>query len=178
METLVDLKQYCNIIADKKDGKILYDILTPIQANETVYSDRLACRTFNAAGLAIGSGSKAKIKIANDVLAYVDGKMVLVAAAEVAFTTTTHDIADGYTNMYVLVTDSAGAVTVRMGTAAANATGIAGVVPPTIPAKTAVIGIVALKADGAAFDATTTELDALTVTDLYYDIVGAWDPNA
>lgn len=185
MADLVDLTQYTNAIADKKDGKLLYDILDPIQTNQTavmakqdVYSDRVQSRTFNAAGLTLGSSSKAKIKIANDVLACVNGTMVLVAAAEVAFTATTHDIADGYINMYVLVTDSAGTVAIRMGTPATTTAGIAGVVPPTIPANTAVIGIVTVSTTGAIFDASTTELDAVTVTDLYYDVVGLWDPNA
>lgn len=178
MAKLVSLAQHCNALADKRDGGLLNAIMTPVHANQVVNADRLSSRALNGGTIAIGTSSAAKVKITNDILACVNGTMVLVAAAEVAFTATTHDIADGYTNMYVLVTDSAGTVTVHMGTAAANATGIAGVVPPTIPANTAVIGVVTVSTTGALFDATTTLLSAGTVTDLYYDIVGPWDPKA
>jgi hypothetical protein len=175
----VTLAQHTNAIADKRDGGLINAIITPMAANLVVNADRLSSRTFNAAGLAIGSASKKKIKIVNETLCCVNGTMVLIAAAtEAAFTATTQDIADGYTNMYVLVTDSAGTVSVLMGTAALTTTGIVGVVPPTIPANRAVIGIVTIATAGGIFDATTTDLDAGTVTDLYYDIVGAWDPKA
>lgn len=187
MADLVNLAQYTGAIADKKDGKLLYDILTPVQENQTtlmkdrdVFSDRLQSRVINAAGLAIGTSSKAKVKIVNNTLACVNGTMVLIAAGtEVAFTATIHDIADGYINMYVVMTDSAGTVTMRMGTAATTSAGIAAVIPPSLPStNVAVLGIVTVSTTGALFDASTTLLDAGTVTARYYDIVGAWDPYA
>jgi len=173
-----NLGQHCNALADKRDGGLVNALLTPIHANQVVNADRLSSRALNAGTLAIGSSSKAKIKITNNVLCCINGAMVLVAAAEVAFTATTHDIADAYTNMYVLVADAEGTVTILMGTAALTTTGISGVIPPTIPANRAVLGVVTIASAGAIFDASTTELDAGTVTDLYYDIVGPWDPKA
>jgi len=162
---LADVHQSTGALADKRDAGLMNVLLTPID-------NALACQVLGpAAGLTLGSSSKAKLKLANNVLALINGKPVLVTAAEVAFTATTHNIADGSINMFALTVDSAGTMYIEAGVAA---TTLANVKPPVVSKDRAVIGIATIATSGAAFTAATTELDAGTITDLYYDVVGPW----
>jgi hypothetical protein len=165
---LKNVVQHCNVLADKRDAGAMTALLNPI-------TDTLTCRAFNAAGLAIGTSSKAKIKVVNNTLCSVDGITVLVAAGtEVAFTATTHDIADTYMNVYVVSVDSTGTCHIDMGVPALITATVTAVVLPELASGRAVLGLVSIATSGAIFDASTTELDAGTVTDLYYDVVGPW----
>lgn len=173
----LSLVSVTNALADRRDGKMLDDFLTPVLANIVEMTNTLSCRALNTPGLTIGTSSVKKIKIANNTLVCVNGTMALVAAAEVTLTTA-NNIADGYINAIVLVADSAGAVTTLMGTPALIAGGIAAVVLPEIPAARAVLGIATISTAAAAFVGGTTDLNAATVTDLYYDCVGPFNPYA
>ena len=134
--------------------------------------DRLQNMVYTAPGLTIGSSAKAKIKIANTINYSVDGIMYTKATAEIAFTATTHDLADGEEAYYYLTINASGTVTVTMGTEATTASGGATLDWSEAGSGT-IIGAVHIATSGAAFDASTTELDAATVTDTYYDAAGA-----
>lgn len=179
MAKQLDLAQHANVFSDKAEGMALYNFMTPVLANISNLVSRINTRCINTPGLVIGTSSKKKVKLTNTILVSVGGVLATVAAAtEVAFTATTHDIADGSTNIFALVADSAGAVTVLPGTAAATSGGIGGVVPPVIPTNRACIGFVVIATSGAIFDATSTDLDAVTLTVTYHDCVGPFDPKA
>lgn len=119
------------------------------------------------AGLAIGTGSAAKVKY-NAFDFQVDGVAAHVAAGEVAFTPTTHDIADPDTDpreaIYVLsIAEGETAPTITKGATAAAGAAVA----PATPANEIKLGEVLVQHDGSAiFDASTDDLDAahLTVT--------------
>ena len=115
--------------------------------------------------LAIGTSSKAKIKTA--AFDYViNGVFHTIASAETAFTATTHDIADGSEAIYVLsINPTTEAMTLTMGTAVVSAD--ADAVAPATPTGELKLGEVLIATSGAAFDASTTLLDAATVTDTY-----------
>lgn len=115
--------------------------------------------------LAIGTSSKAKVK--TSAFDYIkDGVIKTVASAETAFTATDHDLADGYEAIYVLSLDpSDDSINITMGTAVESAE--ADAVAPATPAGELKLGEVLIATSGAVFDATTTLLDAGTVTDTY-----------
>ncbi len=122
----------------------------------------------SAPGLAIGVSSAAAVKF-NDLIFQVDGMRFRIAASEVAFTATTHDIADPDAApreaIYVLSASAgASAPTITKGTtAAANAA-----VAPATPAGHVKFGEVKVQHDGSAiFDASTDLLSAAHLTDTY-----------
>ena len=123
-------------------------------------------------GLAIGVADKAKVKVVNNTTAFVDGKIVSITAAEVALSGT---ITDGNSNVYVIVADSSGTLSAVMGTESATA---AGVVFPTIPADSCVLGWVLVATAAADFIGGTTLLDAGTATDTYVDTPFPFNSNA
>lgn len=129
------------------------------------YSDM----AFGSSGLAIGTGSKAKVLIANTVNYLIDGEWKQKTTAEIAFTATTHDItADGATVQeayYLLTINAGGTVTITKGTTADTGLGEL----PAAPAGEAVLGWVKLEVAAGAvdFDATTDELDEAHITDTY-----------
>lgn len=172
MAILKNRRQHLNALADRRDGTLLDAVLEKYEEFFDESIEATTNCTFNSGGLTIGSSSKPKIKIANDVYGIINGTLVKVAAAEVAFTATTHDVADTYSKIFFLTADSAGTVTVRGSSAALTAGGVAAITPPTIPEDCMVIGAVLISSAGALFDATTTDLDAGTVTVVYINITG------
>lgn len=112
--------------------------------------------------LAIGTSSKAKIK--HDAFTYVlNGAFTTISGGEVAFTATTHDITDGEGAVFLVYLDGS-TVKISKGT---STTGGTGAVCPTTPSGKLKLGEVKIVTSGALFDASTTELDAATVTDTY-----------
>lgn len=134
----------------------------------------LVDRVLTSAGLAIGTGSKKKVKIVNDTYGYVNGKLVKVAAAtEVTLSGT---VANATFNLYVLTVDDTGAVTATMGTAGAT---LGAVVMPAVPADEAMIGFVIINPTGTGnFVGATTDLDDGTVVPnaVYVNAMG-FNPN-
>jgi hypothetical protein len=117
--------------------------------------------------LAIGTD---KTKIAHgEYIIQVDGFRTRIAAGEVAFTATTHDVADpdasGREITYLLSMTTGGSTpTITAGTIAALGASAA----PATPAGHVVLGTVKVAHDGTAiFDATTDELDEAHLTDTY-----------
>lgn len=123
----------------------------------------------SAPSLAIGTTSKKEVKHAT-FTTEIRGLTVSVTGAEVAFTATTHDIADPDADpreaYYTISVSSAGTVTITKGaTAAADAA-----VKAAAPAGETVVGWVKIQHDGTAiFDATTNDLDAAHLTVTYED---------
>jgi len=135
----------------------------------------LVDRVLTSAGLAIGTSSKAKVKIVNDTYCYVDGVIVKVAAAtEVALSGTV--TADKF-NVYVLTVNSSGTVTATMGTEGAD---LAHIVMPAVPTDQAMIGFVIINPTGTGnFVGGTTELDDATVVPnaVYVNANMGFNPN-
>lgn len=122
-----------------------------------------------APNLAIGTTSKKEVKHdAFDV--EIRGQVVSVSAGEVAFTATTHDIADPDADpresYYALSVGTGGTVVITKGSdAAADAA-----TKPAGAAGEVVIGWVKIQHDGTAiFDATTNDLDAAHLTATFED---------
>lgn len=112
--------------------------------------------------LAIGTSSKAKIK--HDAFTYVlNGAFTTITGGEVAFTATTHDITDGEGAVFLVYLDGS---TVKLSKGTAT-TGGTGAICPATPAGKLKLGEVKIVTSGALFDASTTLLDAGTVTDTY-----------
>lgn len=121
----------------------------------------------NVPTLAIGSTSKAKVAV-GAVAGVLDGVGFNIAAGEVAFTATTHDIAadaDEIQEAIYLIYCDTSAVKILKGTTAGEDLAVC----PDLPASHLKIGEVKIKIAAGAdiFDATTTELDAAHVTDTY-----------
>jgi hypothetical protein len=115
----------------------------------------------SSAALAIGSSSKAKVKIVNTFYYIIDGVLYSKTSAEVAFTATSHDVAADKFAVFVLSIDAAGTVTM---TKSADADSLAEIVLPAVPADEVVVGMVIINPTGTGnFDASTTELDDATV---------------
>lgn len=119
------------------------------------------------AGLTIGSGDAAKIKIANTVDYTIGGIFKQKTTAEVALTPTTHDITDGSEKVFVVSLDGSGTATITGGT---EAVGSGNATIPDGPAGECVIGHVRVFTTGAGFTAGTTLLSAAEVTDTYTDV--------
>jgi len=115
--------------------------------------------------LAIGSVANTKVK--TSAFDYIkNGVIKTVAGAETAFTATTHDLADGYEAIYVLSLKLANeSFVLTMGTAAKSSE--ASAVAPATPTGHLKLGEVKIATSGAAFDATTTALNAETLTVTY-----------
>lgn len=130
----------------------------------TVTGDAL----FSDPGLAIGTD---KTKVLHDALLYqVDGVRHYIATGEVAFTATTHDIADPDTDpreaIYVLSAGHSETVTITKGDDAADGEAVA----PATPADHVKFGEVLIQHNGSAiFNASTDELDAAHLTVTYTD---------
>jgi hypothetical protein len=119
------------------------------------------------AGAALAIGDTAKTAVANGAFTvYRDGVVSTIGAdtTGTAFTATTHDIADGYGAIFLFYLDAANAMKILKGTATLAGTDA---VEPDVPAGGMKVGTVKIVTVGAAFDATTTALDAETVTDTY-----------
>lgn len=111
----------------------------------------------NTGALAIGT-AKAKVLIANTIYAYIEGVLVKKTTAEIVLSGT---VAADLFNVYVLSINAAGTVTATMGTAGAT---LGGVVFPTLPSGSAMIGFVIVNPTGTGdFVGGTTELDDATV---------------
>lgn len=128
--------------------------------------------TLNRPALAIGVISAAEIAH-GAFTKVVAGAIAEVAAAEVAFTATTHDIApDAQTPQeayYTISVQAGGTVIVTKGATADE--GLA--VPAAVPAGEALVGYVkvVVAAGATPFDATTDDLDAAHLTTTFED----WD---
>ena len=123
--------------------------------------------------MTIGSGSAAKIKIANTVTYSLNGIIYTKTTAEVAFTATTHDItADASAiqeRCYLMSLQADGTATITAGTVAS---GSGNATVPATPANETPIGYLrlAVAAGSTDFDASTDLLSAAHLTDTYVDL--------
>lgn len=137
----------------------LHEILEDV--NDVVVDDG-GYRLLSNPTLAIGTSSKAKVKH-GDIVYSKDGAITTIAGGEVAFTAATDDLVDGTGAVYLVYLDDT-TVKILKGTATAGGTGA---VCPATPAGKLKLGEVKIVTSGALFDATTTLLNAATVTDTY-----------
>lgn len=129
-------------------------------------------RALSAAGLAIGTVSAAKVKIVNTVNYLSGGVFKSKASAEVAFTTTTHDIPNNPAKIqeakYLLTLDASGNPTLTMGAIADQNLSLL----PEIPAGQTPIGYVkvSVAAGATKFTANSDLLSAGHLTVTYVDL--------
>jgi hypothetical protein len=117
----------------------------------------VSAQLLNTGALAIGT-AKAKVLIANTIYALIEGVLVKKTTAEIVLSGT---VTNAKFNVYVLSINAAGTVAATMGTEAAT---IGGVVFPTLPDGSAMIGFVIVNPTGTGnFVGGTTELDDATV---------------
>lgn len=130
---------------------------------------------FNSAGLAIGSSSKKKVKIANTVYGVYDGKPFSKTTAEVTLAGT---VTNAKFNIFAITLKADGTAAARMGTEGAT---LAAVVFPTIPEDEILIGFAIVNPTGTGnFVGGTTDLDDATVVPnaAYVNNTGAININA
>lgn len=157
--------------ANAADGSLLWELAGIVNALAARANGLVGDGLLGVVGLAIGTSSAAAIKFANDIRWSIGGVTYRIAAGEVAFTATTHDIADpdadGREAIYVLsVPAAATAPTITKGTTAALLAAVA----PATPAGHVKIGEVKVAHNGSAiFDASTDLLSAAHLTDTYTD---------
>ncbi|MDO8357311.1 MAG: hypothetical protein Q7U76_13050 [Nitrospirota bacterium] len=132
------------------------------------------CRTLNSAGLAIGTGSLAAVKITTaTVNVLINSEFKSISTQEVAFTAVTHSIpanaASVQEAVYVLSVPIGLTPIITMGRIA---TGAGNAVAPSAPANHAVLGQVriAVAAGATPFTAATTLLNAGAVTVTYTNL--------
>jgi len=119
----------------------------------------LVDRTLVSAALAIGSGSKKKVKLVAAPYALVNGVLVKGTINEEEALAGT--VTNAKFNVFVLAMDSSGVVTTAMGTEGAT---LGAVVFPTLPANTACLGFVIVNPTGTGnFVGASTDLDDATV---------------
>jgi hypothetical protein len=162
------LSQLTGAIADKTDGIWIYKMLAGIY-------DRFSSQIFNSGGLAIGTGSKKKVLIANTVYGVAGGVPFTNATAEVTLAGT---ITNALFNVFCIFVDSAGAETAAMGTEGAA---LINVKFPPIPTKKAMVGFVIVNPTGTGnFVGATTDLDDGTVVPnaVYVNTLNPFDPTA
>ncbi len=131
---------------------------------------RMNTQALEPAGLAVGTGSAAKVKIVNDVICIVKSRPVKIAAAtEVTLAGT---IADGAYNAVAIEANAAGTTSAKLGTAATTR---AGAVLPAWSEDKARLGYVFLHASGAAITLGTTLLSSGQCIVDYVDTPGCHD---
>jgi hypothetical protein len=122
-------------------------------------------RVLSDGGVGIAT-TKSKVRSNATILYTVNGEFKSKASTDDLWTLTGANLADGYKRTYLLLLDADGAATVS----ASNDVLAAGTnTLPAFPADKAVVGSVTVATAGAAFVPGTTLLDAVTVTDTYFD---------
>ena len=161
---------------DAKYGMRNQDLMTGLDNRTTAL--RNMC--LSSAGLVIGSVSTAKVKIANTVTYLSDGVFKSKTTAEVAFTTTTHNITASASAVqeacYLLTLASDGTPTLTMGTIA---TGSGASYLPSVPSGGTPIGYVrvAVAAGSTSFAANSDALSAGHLTVTYVNLGGPVAPT-
>jgi len=121
----------------------------------------------SAPGLTIGTSAPTKMKFVTFTLV-INGVQESVTGAEVDFTATTDDIADGSAVFYTIACAAGGTVSITIGT---PAVGTAGGAKAAVPTGEGLMGYILLAASGAIFNATTDDLSETWITDTYADAV-------
>lgn len=125
--------------------------------------------------MAIGTGSKKKVKLVNKTYCLVNGALLSVASStEVTLSGT---VTNAKFNVYVIYATATDTAAAAMGTEAAT---LGAVAFPTIPANSAVLGFVIVNPTGTGnFVGGTTDLDDGTVVPnaVYIDTPSAFNPN-
>lgn len=122
----------------------------------------------SAPGLAIGTTDAAEVRVVNTTAYLSKGVFKSKSAAEVAFTATTHDMADLSTCKYLISINAAGTLSITKGNEVLTADG--GSLIPATPAGDTALGYIQIVTSGAVFNATTDLLSAGHITDTYVDL--------
>ena len=164
------ITRYVKAISSVGDQNALFPILTNI-------GDRLSCVGFQTAALRIKGGSASPTVQTNAVWSgIVQGKLVSKASA-VDMPALVGTVTNAKFNLFMFFIDSAGTVTVAMGTEGAT---LVAAVPPPIPDGKTVIGYVTINPTGTGnFVGGTTNLDAATEVPnaVFVNTLGPFDPT-
>lgn len=156
-------------ISDKNDGNLIYQML------KGVYN-RLSTQIFNSGGLAIG-GTAQKVKIAAAINYCINGKVLVKAITDNAFTLA-GTVTNAAFNVFCLYLDAAGTASAVMGQEGAT---LSAVKFPPLPANKVMVGYVIINPTGTGdFVGGTTALSDATVAPntVYVNTVGAFDLTA
>lgn len=166
--------RYLSAVNDHISRRHLSFILRPI-------ADRLSTQTLTSGALVIKAGGSTLAKTGAVVLMYVANGVLVKKAAATDMPALVGTVSNATFNVFCFFGDSAGTITVSMGTAGAT---LAAVKFPPVPENKAMIGFISVNASGTGnFVGGTTALDDATVftaaaTDvLYVNTVGAFDPS-
>lgn len=159
----------------KTFNKAYADFKENIAEGLDVILDLIANSAMTSGALAIGTSSKAKVKVVKDLHFQVDGVMKVIAAAtEVAFTATTDDITAGKEKTFLLVSD--GSTTKFVGGAEADEGESVDPLEAAITGFTVLGRVVIYNGSASLFDATTTLLDATDI-EVSYENIGLYAPR-
>ena len=162
------LSQLTGPIADKADGALIYKMLAGIY-------DRFSSLIFNTGGLAIGTGSKKKVLIANTVYGVAGGTLFANTTEEVVLAGT---VSNAAFNVFCIYLDSAGTAYAYMGTEGAA---LINVKFPPVQSKKAMVGFVIVNPTGTGnFVGASTDLDDATVVPnaVYVNTLAPFNPTA
>jgi len=131
--------------------------------NAALRGEDVLCSTVT---LSAGTSDTAKVKVAA-YNTWFDGAFLGFPAAEKAFTATTHDVDSSKYATYKLSVKSDSTLTLTMSAATYTTADSAIDALPATPTGEISLGYILLYASGGAFDASTTKLNASTVTVTY-----------
>lgn len=159
------MSRYIQGLSNVADQPALRPIFLPLV-------DRYSSQPLNTAGLAISAGGATTAKTgATDFYATAAGVLVKITAGTTLPVLTGLNITAASFNAICFFVDSAGTVTVTMGT---EGTTLAGVKWPQFPQGKALVGFL-IVTNGSTFTGGTTPLD--TATTVYVSPLGPFDPT-
>lgn len=151
-------------VANNKDAESIRHVTEPM-------GDRMSSQALATAGLLIHGGGSTVAKTGSTDAYFVAKGVLQKIAASTDMPALVGSITAGKYNVFCFFIDSAGVVTVAMGTEGAA---IANVAFPQFPKNKALIGFL-IVTYASAFVGGTTALD--TATTVYVNPIGAFDPT-
>lgn len=150
-----------------QDFKTQYNLRKILMA----IGDRYASQMLQSAGLVISAGGSTTAKTGSAAAVGIANGTLVSIGAGTAMPALVGSIAAGDFNVFAFFVDSAGNLTVAMGTQSAT---LAGVVFPVVPIGKAIVGFL-IVTYASQFVGGTTPLDTATTT--YVSPTGAFDPT-
>lgn len=147
-------------------GEMLNTITLALSGNDVLF-DSVA-----VLGYGTGANDTTKIMLRSAVNCYFDGNLTPIPVTTVAFTATTHDIANTKYGSFKISVASDSTVTITKSASVYDTKAEAIAAVPATPAGGISLGYVVIHANGALFDATTTKLNASTLEVWWYPANG------
>lgn len=119
---------------------------------------------------AVGASDTAKVSV-TAIKTWFDGSYLSIPQTDVAFTATSHDIADAKWGLYKVSVASDSTYILTMSASTYDTAILAIAALPATPSNEIYVGYVLIYANGALFNATTTKLNAATINVFYTPLV-------